>query len=87
MDHIPIHLYINHLIQLQIKKLNESGIMSSKVHARNDTHTMFSAFNTDLPNVKKFNETHLCIPVGWWVNDEDREYIADTVIRIVKENG
>ena len=70
-----------------MKELNELGIMSSKVHARNDTHTMFSEFQTELPNVTKFNETHLCIPVGWWVNDEDREYIADSVIKLVKKYG
>lgn len=65
-------------------KLNEAGIMASKVHARNDTHSMFKEFKTDLPNTERFNATHLCIPVGWWVGKEDREYIADTLIKIVK---
>ena len=67
-----------------MRKLNEAGIMSSKVHARNDTHSMFNEYRTELPNAEKFNQSHLCIPVGWWVSDEDREYIADTVIKIVK---
>lgn len=64
-------------------KLNEIGIMSSKVHARNDTHSMFKEFAADLPNTEKFNRTHLCIPVGWWVTSEQREYIAEKVIEIV----
>lgn len=65
-------------------KLAEDGIMASKVHARNDTHTMFAEFYTDLPGVTQFNKTHLCIPVGWWVTKEDREYIADKVIKYAK---
>lgn len=68
-------------------KLNEIGIMTSKVHARNDTHSMFKDFKADLPNTEKFNSTHLCIPVGWWVTSEDREYIAENVVKIVNENS
>ena len=68
-----------------MKKLNENNIMSSKVHARNDIHTMFKEFRCELPNVEKFNKTHLCIPVGWWVTNEQREYIAEMVNKIVKE--
>jgi len=68
-----------------MKKLAECGIMSSKVHSRNDTHSMFREFyNADLPGVEQFNATHLCIPVGWWVSKEDREYIADCVIKYTK---
>lgn len=68
-----------------MKKLGEDGIMASKVHARNDTHSMFAEFyNADLPGVESFNRTHLCIPVGWWVSDEDREYIAEKVIKYAK---
>ena len=70
-----------------MEELNKIGIMSSKVHARNDTHSMFAPFYVNLPNVKKFNDTHLCIPVGWWVSDDDREYIAETVNRLVKVHG
>lgn len=68
-----------------MRKLGEDGIMASKVHARNDTHSMFKEFfNPNLPGVESFNRTHLCIPVGWWVSDEDREYIADRVIKYAK---
>lgn len=70
-----------------MNKLNAAGIMASKVHARNDTHSMFNEYRANLVNVDKFNGTHLCIPVGWWVTDDDREYIAETVLKIVKENS
>jgi dTDP-4-amino-4,6-dideoxygalactose transaminase len=64
-------------------QLKEEGIMSSKVHTRNDVHSAFKAFKTDLPNVGKFQDTHLCIPVGWWVTKENREFIADKVLHYI----
>ncbi len=65
-----------------MNSLKEYGIMTSKVHARNDTHSMFKEFyDPNLPNALKFNDTHLCIPVGWWVSDDDREYIAEKLIK------
>ncbi|MCQ2380994.1 MAG: DegT/DnrJ/EryC1/StrS family aminotransferase [Acidaminococcaceae bacterium] len=68
-----------------MKKLGEVGIMASKVHARNDTHSMFKDFyNPNLPGVEAFNRTHICIPVGWWVTKEDREYIAEQVIKFAR---
>jgi dTDP-4-amino-4,6-dideoxygalactose transaminase len=67
-----------------MKNLTQDGIMSSKVHARNDIHSMFKEFQTTLVNAQKFNDTHLCIPVGWWVSKDDREYIAEKVIKYAK---
>lgn len=64
--------------------LNKAGVMSSKVHARNDTHSMFKDFARELPGVARFNETHLCIPVGWWVSADEREYIAEQVLKYAK---
>lgn len=77
-------IHVNNRDEL-MKKLGEHGIMASKVHARNDTHSMFAEFyNPNLPGVESFNRTHLCIPVGWWVSDEDRNRIADLVIKYAK---
>jgi dTDP-4-amino-4,6-dideoxygalactose transaminase len=76
-------LHVNNRDEV-MKKLAEEGIMSSKVHARNDTHSMFDEFKTNLPNAEKFNQTHLCIPVGWWITKEQREYIVEKVTRYAK---
>ena len=68
-----------------MKKMGEIGVLTSKVHARNDTHSMFKDFkNNNLPNAEKFNNTHLCIPVGWWVSKDDREFIAENIIKFAK---
>lgn len=67
-----------------MQKLKEDGIMSSKVHSRNDTHTMVNKFKRNLPGVEAFNKTHLCIPVGWWITEKDREFIAKKVLEYAK---
>src|SRR3989339_75085 len=55
------------------------NIMASKVHARNDTHTMFKEFKTNLPNLDKFYSSMICIPVGWWLTKKDLNYIVKTI--------
>lgn len=59
--------------------MNEQKIMTSRVHERNDKHTAFKNFKTDLPNVNKFNNTQVSIPVGWWITNDDREYIVNKI--------
>jgi perosamine synthetase len=69
-----------------MQKLKENGIASSKVHARNDTHSMFKDFfDPNLKGVEEFNHSHICIPVGWWVDEEDRKFIAENVIKYAKK--
>jgi perosamine synthetase len=67
--------------------LEEHGIASSQVHARNDKHSGFRAGNqpVDLPSVEWFDKHQLSIPVGWWVDDVDRERIASAVIHFATE--
>lgn len=65
-------------------RLKENGVASSKVHAKNDTHTMFAASKCNLPCVDQFNKTHLCVPVHWGLSEEDRKTIADLVLKYGK---
>jgi dTDP-4-amino-4,6-dideoxygalactose transaminase len=77
-------IHVENRDELMIK-LKEFGIQSSKVHARNDTHSMFKDFkDQNLTGVEDFNRTHLCIPVGWWLSSEDREFIAKKIIEFAK---
>ena len=67
-----------------MSKLKENGIASSKVHARNDTHSMFKDFHDpNLLGVDRFNQTHLCIPVGWWVTEEQRKSVVEAINQFV----
>lgn len=54
------------------------GVAVSKVHDRNDTKTIFRESKAGpLPGVDFFDDHHVCIPAGWWVNPPDRERIAE----------
>lgn len=63
-----------------MRSLREKGIGCSKVHARNDTHSAFRNFKTELPGADDFYARQLCIPVGAWVSEQDSKFIADTFI-------
>ena len=62
-----------------VNKMKECGIMVSRVHERNDDHSCVSEYKSDLPNLDKLVKEMICIPVGWWVTPEDREYIVDCI--------
>lgn len=65
-----------------IAHMKNNGVECSRVHARNDTKKIFaSSPNAKLPGVDAFDKTHVCIPVGWWLSDDD----VTKVIKLVKE--
>ena len=53
--------------------------MVSRVHERNDNHTCVKDYISSLPNLDKVIKEMICIPCGWWVTKEDREYIVETI--------
>lgn len=65
--------FINYMI--------DSGVECSRVHDRNDTKTIFRDYRTYLPGVDYFDEHHVCIPVGWWLTDND----VDKIVNLVKK--
>ena len=63
--------------------LAERGIATSQVHRRNDVHDAFKAVSESrgpLPGVDAFDARQVSIPNGWWVSDEQREYIAGVIV-------
>jgi len=64
-----------------MRYMSECGIVTSRTHERNDKHTCVREFIEPLPNVDIVTKDMICIPVGWWVTDEDREYIVDCIKR------
>lgn len=66
--------------------MKKNGIAASAVHSRNDTHSCFAKYNIqDLPGVDEFSAHQACIPVGWWVTEEDRKYIMDKIEEFERE--
>jgi dTDP-4-amino-4,6-dideoxygalactose transaminase len=61
------------------KWMKECNIVVSQVHERNDKHTCVSDYRSPLPTLDKTISKVVSIPVGWWVNDENREYIVDCI--------
>jgi dTDP-4-amino-4,6-dideoxygalactose transaminase len=62
-----------------IEYMKENGIMASQVHQRNDVHTCFKDFRCDLPNLDEIEKKLICIPVGWWITEDERKYIVDKI--------
>jgi dTDP-4-amino-4,6-dideoxygalactose transaminase len=64
-----------------IKHMEDRGIAVSPVHARNDIHPAFQRASEPaiLKGVDKFATSSACIPVGWWLEEEDLERIKKAV--------
>jgi dTDP-4-amino-4,6-dideoxygalactose transaminase len=56
-------------------KMKEAGIMTSQVHNRNDINSCVHDFQESLPNLDLLEQELVCIPVGWWLSEEDLKYI------------
>jgi len=61
------------------KHMKEHGVIVSQVHERNDKHTCVKEYRSSLPTLDKTIPSLVSIPVGWWVNEEDRQYIVDCI--------
>jgi dTDP-4-amino-4,6-dideoxygalactose transaminase len=60
-------------------RMQEKGIVTSRVHDRNDRHPCVKEFKTELPQLDDLIDQIVCIPVGWWVTEEEREYIVSSI--------
>ncbi len=61
------------------KKLIDAGVASSITHTRNDSYSLFGNSDTTLPGLDDFGSRMLNIPCGWWVSQEDLDYILVTL--------
>ena len=59
--------------------MKKCNIVVSQVHERNDKHSCVREFASPLPTLDKTIGKVVAIPVGWWVSDEEREYIVDCI--------
>jgi dTDP-4-amino-4,6-dideoxygalactose transaminase len=62
-----------------MKYMKECGIVVSQVHERNDKHTCVKEFISPLPTLDKTIGSVISIPVGWWVTNEQRQYIVECI--------
>ena len=66
-----------------MEKMKEANIMTSQVHNRNDINSCVKDFEETLPNIDILEKEIVCIPVGWWLEDKDIEYIINNIREIV----
>jgi len=62
-----------------VKLMTDKGIAVSRVHDRNDKHPCFKKYSDYLPQTTQVCETMICLPCGWWLEQEDLEYIVQIV--------
>jgi dTDP-4-amino-4,6-dideoxygalactose transaminase len=62
-----------------MKHMKKHGITVSQVHERNDKHTCVKEYRSPLPTLDKTIGKVISIPVGWWVTEDDRQYIVDCI--------
>lgn len=55
--------------------MKENGVTASKVHDRNDNKSVFPKNYLSFPVVDNFDSHHVCIPVGWWLTEEEQEKV------------
>jgi dTDP-4-amino-4,6-dideoxygalactose transaminase len=73
-------VFVKNRFELE-RRLSEHGIEARPGHYRNDTHTCVYSRSCHLPGMDLVQKTMTCIPCGWWVTDEDRERIADVLLK------
>jgi dTDP-4-amino-4,6-dideoxygalactose transaminase len=62
-----------------ITMMTAHGIGASPLHLRNDKHSVFDAKHINTPNLDLFYEEFVHIGCGWWLSDEDKEHIIQTI--------
>jgi dTDP-4-amino-4,6-dideoxygalactose transaminase len=62
-----------------MEHMKNCNIVVSQVHERNDKHTCVREYKSSLPTLDKTIDKIVSIPVGWWVTEEEREYIANCI--------
>ncbi len=62
-----------------IDNMKVNGITTSQVHNRNDLNMCVSEFKCDLPNITELEKELICIPVGWWLDRMDLDYMIEKI--------
>lgn len=65
--------------EMFMKMMEDAGIAASPLHHRSDTHSVFSQSRCELPNMEQWYSKFVHIPCGWWIDEETRERIVETI--------
>lgn len=62
-----------------IAYMKEADIEVNPVHTRNDAFSVFHKYKSPLPTLDTFSNNMICIPCGWWINEDERSYIVEKI--------
>lgn len=59
--------------------MKNNGIQVSRVHERNDIHTVFSPYKRILPGVSEFMSEMICIPIHYNLTNDEQTKVVETI--------
>ena len=62
-----------------MRMMKDAGITATPLHHRSDTHSVFADSKCELPNMEEWYSKFVHIPCGWWVDEEIRNRIVETI--------
>lgn len=62
-----------------LAEIKRRGVLSSKIHHRNDLYSAFAHDDRKLPGTEMFTGRTFGIPCGWWLSPDDLARVADVV--------
>lgn len=62
-----------------IEAMTARGVQVNPVHTRNDLYSALAKFRAPLPQLDGVAERMICIPVGWWLEQQQRQHVVDAV--------
>jgi dTDP-4-amino-4,6-dideoxygalactose transaminase len=62
-----------------IAAMKERGVECGLPHKRNDCYKCVDFLKTPLPNLDSIYDKLVCIPVGWWLTEEDVRHVCQSV--------
>jgi len=76
---LSIHI-LNQRKEEFINYMGSHLISTNPVHYRNDEYDCTADFKENtLPGVNSFTDTQVCIPNGWWLSQDDLDYIVKII--------
>lgn len=61
------------------RMMESNSISASQLHHRSDTHSIFKESRRELPGMEEWYGSFVHIPCGWWIDEEVRTKIVETV--------
>jgi dTDP-4-amino-4,6-dideoxygalactose transaminase len=82
----PEHQSSNYLYTIRVqdapgfkRALASQGIEAKRVHKRNDWHGCVAQFRTPLAVLDSIYDEILCLPVGWWLSQDDLDRVVTCI--------